>query len=131
MDPIIGKITSPFGKRKHPVTGIVSFHNGVDIACPAGTAIVAPAHGTIHRLWTDPRGGMCLSMLTPEGVRYGFAHLENRLVKAGQEVREGDVIALSGNTGHSTGPHLHFTVKVNGVWQDPVKYFDFNNDTIR
>lgn len=125
MNPVIGKISSPFGKRKHPVTGVMSFHKGVDIACPAGTAVVAPADGKIHKLWTHPRGGMCLSMVTPDGIRYGFAHLENRLVKEGQDVKEGDVIALSGNTGHSTGPHLHFTVQVEGKWRDPLEYFDF------
>lgn len=125
MNPIIGKITSPFGKRKHPITGVMSFHNGVDIACPAGTAVVAPADGRIQKLWTHPRGGMCLSMVTPDGIRYGFAHLEHRLVKEGQIVKEGDVIALSGNTGHSTGPHLHFTVQIDGKWKDPGEWFDF------
>lgn len=126
MNPVVGIITSPFGKRKHPITGITSFHNGIDIGCPSGTAVVAPADGKIHKLWTHPRGGMCMSMVTLDGVRYGFAHLENRLVKEGQVVREGDAIALSGNTGQSTGPHLHFTIKVNGVFQDPLRYFDFN-----
>ena len=125
MHPVIGNISSPFGRRKHPITGVMSFHNGVDIACPAGTAVVAPADGKIHKLWTHQRGGMCLSMLTPDGVRYGFAHLEHRLVKDGQVVREGDVIALSGNTGQSTGPHLHFSMQVNGVWTDPANHFNF------
>jgi len=118
--PVLGKITSRFGRRKHPITGIESFHNGVDIACPTGSAVVAPADGKILRLWTDPRGGMSLSMVSNDGVRFGFAHLENRLVKQGQEVREGDVIALSGNTGHTTGPHLHFTMSKDGMWIDPL-----------
>jgi len=122
ISPVLGKITSRFGKRKHPITGVESFHNGIDIACPAGTAVVAPMDGKIQRLWTDPRGGMSLSMISTDGTRFGFAHLEHRLVKQGQEVREGDIIALSGNTGHSTGPHLHFTMSREGEWVDPLDH---------
>ncbi len=123
MNPVTGKITSPFGLRKHPITGRESFHNGIDIACKVGTPVVAPDYGIITEVWSHERGGLCLAMEGTDEVRYGFAHLSKRLVKKGQPVLEGQVIALSGNTGQSTGPHLHFTVKKLGIWVDPTLDF--------
>lgn len=126
MDPLNGKITSRFGKRKHPKTGLPSFHNGVDISCPVGSSIVAPDYGIITEVWDHQAGGRCLAMVSTQGVRYGFAHLSKRLVRKDQPVVEGQEIALSGNTGISTGPHLHFTVQILGMWKDPLKYFSFS-----
>lgn len=125
--PLRGRITSKFGNRIHPVTGVkVSFHNGVDIAAPVGSQIVAPSNGRITEIWDHPRGGKCLAMVGDNGIRYGFAHLsDNKLKNVGDQVNEGDIICKSGNTGASTGPHLHFTVKVNGQWEDPSKHFNF------
>jgi murein DD-endopeptidase MepM/ murein hydrolase activator NlpD len=125
MNPLTGKITSPFGKRIHPITKAVSFHNGVDIACPVGTVVVAPADGKIELIWHHELGGNSLSMIAKDGLRYGFAHLSKVVVEKDQTVEEGQIIALSGNTGRTTGPHLHFTVKRNGYWADPVTYFNF------
>lgn len=127
MNPVIGKVSSRFGQRKHPVSKIESFHNGVDIGCPAGTNIIAPADGKILRVWTHPKGGLSLSMMTLDGIRYGFAHLHSVKVKRVQLVKEGEVIALTGNSGITTGPHLHFTVQKNGVFTDPLLDFDFGN----
>lgn len=118
MNPLNGKITSRFGQRRHPITGTYSFHNGVDIACRQGTPIVAPDYGTITEVWDHELGGKCLAMVSLKGIRYGFAHLSGRSVEQGQSVSEGQQIALSGNTGRTTGPH-----KVNGNWVDPLKYF--------
>ncbi len=123
MNPVNGKITSSFGHRKHPITGIDSFHNGIDIACKSGTPVVAPDYGIITEVWNHDRGGKCLAMVSTDGVRYGFAHLSKRLVKKDQPVLCGQIIASSGNTGQSTGPHLHFTVKKLGVWVDPALDF--------
>lgn len=127
MLPVQGKITSRFGKRKHPVTGLESFHNGVDISCACGTPVLAPDYGIIMKLWSHPLGGLCMAMKSTEGIRFGFAHLSKRLVKEGQPVVQGQRIALTGNTGRSTGPHLHFTVQELGIWIDPLKYFDFKS----
>lgn len=124
--PLTAPITSRFGKRKHPITGKLSFHNGVDIACPIGTPIVAPENCLVTESWDHPLGGKCLALLSSDGTRYGFAHLHRRLVRKDQTVPEGQPIALSGNTGRTTGPHLHFTVKILGTWQDPLKHFKFN-----
>lgn len=125
MNPVHGRITSHFGKRRHPVIGIYSFHNGIDIACKCGTPVLAPDYGTITEVWDHPLGGKCLAMMSMKGIRYGFAHLSGRSVVNGQSVVEGQQIALSGNTGRSTGPHVHFTVKVNDSWVDPLKYFKY------
>lgn len=125
MNPVKGRITSHFGQRRHPVTGALAFHNGVDIACKVGTPIVAPDYGTITEIWTHDRGGKSLAMLSFKGVRYGFAHLSAWKAEPGQVVVEGQVIALSGNTGKTTGPHLHFTVKIKGGFVDPLRYFKY------
>ncbi len=125
MNPIIGKITSYFGKRKHPVTGIESFHNGIDIACKTGTPVLAPEDGVIINLWDDEKGGKSLAMISYTGVRFGFAHLSKQIVSELDEVKEGQTIAFSGSTGRVTGPHLHFTVMRNGTYVDPLEYFDY------
>lgn len=128
MNPVNGKITSRFGKRRHPVTGVTCFHNGVDIACREGIPVVAPDFGTVTEIWDHERGGICLAMVSLTGVRYGFAHLSERSVRKDQTVVEGQLIALTGNTGITTGPHLHFTVQISGIWWDPLNYFDFNDE---
>jgi len=123
--PLKGRITSKFGSRTHPITKEIKFHNGIDIAAPVGTKVLAPDSGKIIKCWDHPKGGICLAMLSNSGIRYGFAHLSMRLVKEGDKVTEGQLIAKSGNSGASTGPHLHFTVQINGEWKDPDLYFDF------
>lgn len=125
MNPVTGRITSKFGSRRHPITGIVTLHNGIDIACVAGTPVKAPEEGTVIQVWEHIKGGKCVAMVGKTCRRYGFAHLSGQLVTVGQQVTEGQVIARSGNTGQSTGPHLHFTVQENGYWRDPLNYFDF------
>ncbi len=123
MKPVNGKITSNFGKRKHPVSGKISNHNGVDIACPVGTPIKAPVDGVIIDIWEDEKGGKSLAMISYDGIRFGFAHLSKHNVSELDEVTEGQIIAYSGNTGQATGPHLHFTVQRNGIYLDPLEYF--------
>ena len=123
--PLKGRISSRFGYRKHPVSGAnSSFHNGIDIAAPVGTAILAPADGIITESWNHDKGGICLAMMAGR-TRFGFAHLDKRLVKVNDPVKAGETIALSGNTGASTGPHLHFTVKINGTFIDPERVINF------
>jgi murein DD-endopeptidase len=120
-----GRITSRFGTRIHPITKALSFHNGIDIAIPIGNDVVAPVAGKIMQVWAHDRGGLSLAMIGQDGRRYGFAHLSKQLVKQGQMVQEGEKIAETGNTGASTGAHLHFTVKQNGEWIDPETLFKF------
>lgn len=124
-NPCKGRITSPFGTRVHPITKKTSFHNGVDIALVVGSPILAPADGTVTEVWENPRGGKCIAMVSKTGVRFGFAHLSAQMAAKGKVVHAGEIIARSGNTGASTGPHVHFTMKINGAWQDPMLHFSF------
>jgi murein DD-endopeptidase MepM/ murein hydrolase activator NlpD len=119
--PVEGRVTSPFGNRTHPVTGAVnSFHNGIDIAAPIGTSIYAPMRGTVMSVFTTDGGGLSLILQHPNGWRTGYAHLNRVLVAMGEEVIQGEVIAEVGNTGRSTGPHLHFTMRnASGQYVDP------------
>jgi len=77
------------------------------------------------QVWAHERGGLSMAMIGSDGRRYGFAHLSQQLAEQGKMVEEGEIIAKSGNTGASTGPHLHFTVKQNGRWVDPELLFKF------
>jgi len=123
ITPVKGRLSSAYGDRIHPVTGKKTFHNGVDIAAPMGAPVLAPDSGTITEIWYHPTGGKSLAMITPDGFRFGFCHLSDRLVKVNQKVNQGDIIAKVGSTGASTGPHLHFTVKKNGMLLNPQIYF--------
>jgi murein DD-endopeptidase MepM/ murein hydrolase activator NlpD len=123
--PVKGRISSRFGKRIHPISHKESFHNGVDIAVPVGTDIVAPENGKITEVWDHARGGLCIAMASTTGTRYGFAHLSKRMRKVGDRVFEGEAFAETGNSGSSTGPHVHFTVKKASSWVNPEDYFKF------
>lgn len=123
--PVKGRISSPFGQRTHPVTGVPSFHNGVDIAAAIGTPVVAPMRGTVLSIFTTNAGGLQLILEHPGGTirRTGYAHLNKVNVQIGEEVMQGEQIAEVGNTGRSTGPHLHFTMRDAGLnYVDPQQY---------
>ena len=124
--PVQGRITSPFGDRIHPVTKEKKFHNGVDISCPQGSEIVCPADGKVILVDNidDTSGGV--QLVVDHGTfRTGYAHLSKILVKMSERVITGQVVALSGNTGVGTAPHLHFTyTDAKGQKQDPQKYFN-------
>ena len=109
--------------RKHPVTKDESFHNGVDIAAAMYTQVLSPKAGTVVNIFENATGGKQLIIEHENGMRTGYAHLSSYKVVRGQAVKAGQVIALTGNTGQSTGPHLHLTVTVGGKKVDPEKYF--------
>ncbi|MFB9867031.1 peptidoglycan DD-metalloendopeptidase family protein [Vreelandella sulfidaeris] len=100
-------------RRKHPVTGRISPHNGTDFAMPIGTAVVAPANGVVERVTHHYAAGNYIIVRHDNGYRTRYLHLSRPLVKQGDRVTMGERIALSGNTGRSTGPHLHYEVIVN------------------
>lgn len=117
-----GRLSSRFGKRNAPVKGASTYHKGVDWATPVGTSVVASSGGTVIRAGWGSGYGYCVYIEHPDGKVTRYGHLSKVLVKSGQEVRQGEKIALSGNTGVSSGPHLHFEILVNGVQVNPLNY---------
>ncbi|MDQ2866363.1 MAG: peptidoglycan DD-metalloendopeptidase family protein [Candidatus Eremiobacteraeota bacterium] len=117
--PVSGTITSPFGWRSNPFGGAPDFHPGLDIAAPSGTTVTAAASGTV--ILAQWYGGYGNFILIDHGgsLSSGYGHLSAMYVSSGQEVARGQAIGAVGSTGHSTGPHLHFEVRVNGKPVDP------------
>jgi len=120
--PVDGWITSRFGYRKSPFTGRKEFHSGLDIANKSGKEIIATANGRISYAARKMYIGNLVVIDHGHGRITKFGHLKKILVKRGQKVKRGDVIGLIGNTGRSTGPHVHYEVRINGTPVDPLKY---------
>ena len=99
-------------------------HKGVDWACPIGTAVKASSAGTVVSAGWVSGYGYCVTISHSDGRQTRYAHLSKILVSVGQSVSQGEKIALSGNTGRSTGPHVHFEIIINGSQVDPMKYLD-------
>jgi murein DD-endopeptidase MepM/ murein hydrolase activator NlpD len=120
--PLHGRITSPFGYRFHPLRFRRIFHEGIDIGVQTGSSVKAAAGGKV--IFAGNRSGYGKTVLIDhgQGLRTLYAHNSKLQVKAGQWVEKGEVISLSGNTGDSTGPHLHFEVQVNGHPKNPLDY---------
>jgi murein DD-endopeptidase len=115
------RITSPFSpKRKHPVTGRISPHNGTDFSMATGTQVLSTGDGVVSRVKTHPYAGKYIEIQHSGQYITRYLHLSSILVKKGQKVKRGELIAKSGNTGRSTGPHLHFELHVKGRPVDPV-----------
>ena len=120
--PADGFLSSGFGWRSSPYRSGSQMHKGIDIANRTGTPIWAPARGTVTFVGTDKAYGLCVLINHGNNIATRYAHLSRALVKEGQSVQRGDVIAAMGNTGRSTGPHLHYEVVVDGVPVDPMRY---------
>jgi len=120
--PMQGRISSKFGDRIHPVTKAKSFHNGIDIAGPIGVPIVAPFDGVVAQSFNHNTGGLTLFIdhpTHPDKLQTRYCHLDKIHVKVGDRVKQGQLIADNGNTGRSTGPHLHFGIVRKGIHVDP------------
>lgn len=122
ISPTKGWITSKFGYRKSPFTGIREFHKGLDIATRKGTKVVATADGIVTYVGRKGFLGNVLIIDHGHGMVTRYAHLHKSVVKRGTAVKRGDAIAEVGNTGRSTGPHLHYDVRLNGIAVNPEKY---------
>ncbi|WDP93027.1 MAG: M23 family metallopeptidase [Desulfobacter sp.] len=122
IKPVNGWITSRFGYRKSPFTGKKDFHSGLDISNRKGTKIIATANGKVTYADRKMYYGNLVTIDHGYGKATRYAHLKEILVKRGQKVKRGDVIATLGNTGQSTGPHLHYEVRINGAPVNPLKY---------
>lgn len=116
--PVDGNLTSPFGVRRDGLQFRV--HRGVDIAVPVGTPIRAMAPGRVAFAGAMRGYGLVVVMDHPRGVRTVYAHLSEIRVRRGDELRDRAIIALSGSSGQSSGPHLHFEVQRRGGPEDPV-----------
>ncbi|MBN1298647.1 MAG: M23 family metallopeptidase [Actinobacteria bacterium] len=122
MWPVAGRLRSGFGYRIHPIFGYRRFHSGIDLAAPSGTLIYSADGGEIIHTGYDGGYGYSIMVYHGGGFATWYAHLSRILVNVGQRVERGEVIGLVGSTGWSTGPHLHFEVRINGAAQDPLAY---------
>ena len=120
--PVKGWLTSRFGYRISPFTGRKELHKGLDIANREGTQVVAPADGIIKYAGRKGLMGKTIDIDHGHGMLTRYGHLKELLKKKGDPVKRGDIIAELGDTGRSTGPHLHYEVHLNGVPVNPIKY---------
>lgn len=114
------RISSGYGKRPDPFTGHQDFHNGIDIGAPTGTDVLAARDGTVTSVGYSPVYGNYIFLSHAGGYETLYGHLSKTGVKTGDPVRTGMIIGLVGNTGRSTGPHLHFEIRKKGDTKDPL-----------
>ncbi len=120
--PVRGWFTSRFGYRVSPYSGRAMMHQGLDIAASPGTPVYAPADGVISFAGYDSGYGKLVSIDHGYGVVTRYGHNSKIFVKVGQQIKRGDLLTAVGNTGQSTGPHLHYEVRINNVPVDPTNY---------
>ena len=120
--PIQGDISSPFGMRVHPQSGVESFHTGIDLSVSSGNPVRATADGIVS--FSGRNGGSGNLIVLEHGHGYTTLYAHNRLlvVKVGQMVKRGDIISYSGSTGNSTGPHVHYEIWKDGKPINPINY---------
>ncbi len=120
--PVKGWVTSEFGYRRSPLTNEQDFHAGLDVASHWGTTIVSPGAGVV--VFAGYKGGLGRAVIVDHGygIRSYYGHASSLLVAQGDVVTRGTQIARVGNSGHSTGPHLHYEIHIDGVPVDPMKY---------
>lgn len=120
--PVSGRLTSGFGHRRHPVHGGGDFHKGIDIAAPIGTPVKSPFAGTVAKVGENPYLGKYVMVDHPGGFRSVYGHNSEITVKAGDTIAAGHPIARSGNSGRSTGPHVHYGLFKDGKPVDPMRW---------
>ncbi|GHV11818.1 hypothetical protein AGMMS49938_03200 [Fibrobacterales bacterium] len=121
--PTAGHLSSPFGYRTHPVTGeLEKMHQGIDISAPKWTAIRVTANGVVERVADSETLGRYVEVNHGNGIVTRYGHMEKPFVKEGQMLSRYDVIGYMGNTGRTTGNHLHYEVRVNGEPKNPLLY---------
>ena len=120
--PVRGAVNSEYGRRLSPWTGAPEFHSGLDISSERGTPVKAPAPGTVVFTGTQAEYGHTVILDHGNDIRSLYGHLQKSQVTQGQRVERGQVIALSGNTGKTTGPHVHYEILVKGQVVNPRGY---------
>jgi murein DD-endopeptidase MepM/ murein hydrolase activator NlpD len=137
IKPTIGNYSiHDFGMRRHPILGIRRFHHGLDFNCNTGTPVRSPGDGRVAVVERRSGFGLVIEIDHGFGYRTIYAHLSKALVKKGEKIKRGQTLAKSGNSGLSTGPHLHYEVHHNGISLDPsdfffddLTFFDLDNST--
>lgn len=124
IQPVKAPISSHFGIRVHPITGIKKLHAGIDFAAPTGADVHAAQTGHVIHAGTKGGYGNCIMIDHSQGISSLYGHLSNIDVKKGQVVKQGDKIGDVGTTGASTGPHLHFEVRRDNVPIDPAPWLN-------
>ena len=127
LSPVEGVITSACGERVNPILGKRENHNGLDIAVAEGTAVIAVKSGKVTEVRTSATYGKLLEYETTDGYTVMYAHLSKVLVQEGEIVKQGQKVAESGNTGLSTGPHLHYSLWKGEKLLDPMDYLSAEN----
>ena len=120
--PGYSTITSPYGMRVHPVTGVYNLHTGVDVSAPMGANFVAANDGIVTKAYFNTAYGNMVMIDHGGGISTLYAHGSEILVRVGQLVKKGEPVLKVGSTGYSTGPHAHFEVRINGVVTNPMEY---------
>ncbi len=127
IQPILPKdltrFGSPFGMRMHPILGYARMHYGVDLTAPTGTPIYAPGDGVVFRSGWSNGFGKHVRIDHGYGYVTVYGHMSKLHVRPGQKVKRGDIIGEVGSTGLSTSPHLHYEVRINGQWVNPVNFY--------
>lgn len=120
--PGYSRITSPFGMRTHPITGVYKLHTGTDVSAPIGANFIAANSGTVIKASRNYAYGNMVIIDHGGGVSTLYAHGSEILVEVGQTVQKGDPVLKVGSTGYSTGPHAHFEIRINGEYVDPMNF---------
>ena len=128
--PLKGKTTSQFGVRTHPISGDLRFHAGIDIAAEKGTNIYSAFDGKVAEASFDQWNGNYLKIEHDSGIMTVYCHCDKLNVKKGQKIRAGEIIATVGSTGSSTGPHLHFELRIDNVSYNPQKALSEATDAV-
>ncbi|MCB9230429.1 MAG: M23 family metallopeptidase [Bacteroidia bacterium] len=125
--PVKGSFISGFGNRVHPINGGIHFHTGLDFKCAIGTPIYATGDGVVISAEDNSNGyGLNVDIDHLNGYETKYAHMSRLNVRNGQAVKRGDIVGYSGNSGMSTGPHLHYEIKEDGEKIDPLDFFYFD-----
>jgi len=124
----MGYYSSNYGYRVDPINGKSSFHTGVDLIAPYGTTVVAAAGGVVSTVAYVPEYGNIVDIDHDNGLTSRYAHLSRSLVRVGDVVMKGQKVALVGNSGRTTGPHLHFEVREKGIPLNPNKFLSLGKN---
>lgn len=119
--PINGRLSSNFGARRHPISGMYRQHSGIDLAAPIGTPIRATKEGVVVTSGWSGGYGIMVRLDHGNGVETRYAHMSRAVVRSGQSVKAGQIIGAVGSTGRSTGPHLHYELRLNNVAVNPLQ----------